>query len=81
MGGTIAELAETFHVGAGSIPERYAAARTRMPRRGDDRRRPATMLGRLVPAAERRNFMTVAELKRKLRNSPFASLGVRITGA
>ena len=25
--------------------------------------------------------MTVAELKRKLRNSPFASLQVRITGA
>jgi hypothetical protein len=39
------------------------------------------MLTGLVPAAERRNGMSVAELKRKLRNSPFASLQVRITGA
>ena len=53
-----------------------------MPRRGDDRWRGSTMLRRtgfLRPKGGTR--MTVAELKRKLRNSPFASLQVRITGA
>jgi hypothetical protein len=53
-----------------------------MPPKGDDAGAPTTMLrltGSLRPKGGTR--MTVAELKRKLRNSPFASLQVRITGA
>jgi hypothetical protein len=85
MRGTLAELAETFHV-VGSIRPRYARRRT--PKAPDaecpvgvmtaDARRRCCARWFLRPKGE---LMTVAELKRKLRNSPFASLGVRIAGA
>ena len=56
-----------------------------MPRRSDDTSGVARMLRqldlRLFLRPKGGTQMAVAELKRKLRNSPFASLGTRIQGA
>ena len=61
---------------------RWSGRGPQMPRRSDDTPRHVAMLrpsGSLRPKGG--TSMTVAELKRKLRNSPFTPLQVRITGA